>query len=230
MGGILLHVFAYLEEFNIVSITLRLVLAAVLGSIIGMERGATKHAAGLRTFTLVCLGAALAQIVDIGCILTYGYGDPVRLAQGVISGMGFLGVGTIVVTGKSHIKGLTTAATLWTTAVLGISIGAGYLYSSLAAFVLIMIVVKIMAKYSRRQQKQTKEIEIQADVENREGVRRLISYIREQGYEIESVIKKAEEGYFSVDIEMDLGKKISHEKIIGELSSLPAVLFVEEVY
>jgi len=124
-----IHIFEYLEEFNFVSIALRLVLATLLGSIIGMERGATRHAAGLRTFTLVCLGAALAQIVDIRCIMTYGVGDPVRLAQGVISGIGFLGVGTIVVTGRSHIKGLTTAATLWTTAVLGICIGAGFLFS-----------------------------------------------------------------------------------------------------
>lgn len=226
----LIRMFAYLEDFNNVSVALRLILATILGSMIGMERGATRHAAGLRTFTLVCLGAALAQIVDIRCILLYGSGDPVRLAQGVISGMGFLGVGTIVVTGRSHIKGLTTAATLWTTAVLGISIGAGYLFSSLMTFLLIMFVVKIMAKYSRRQQRQSKEIEIQVDIENREGVRRLISYIREKGYEIESFVKKDEGSYINVTAEIDLGRKISHESIIGEMSTLPGVLFVEEIY
>ena len=226
----LIRMFAYLEDFNNVSVALRLILATILGSMIGMERGATRHAAGLRTFTLVCLGAALAQIVDIRCILLYGSGDPVRLAQGVISGMGFLGVGTIVVTGRSHIKGLTTAATLWTTAVLGISIGAGYLFSSLMTFLLIMFVVKIMAKYSRRQQRQSKEIEIQVDIENREGVRRLISHIREKGYEIESFVKKDEGGYINVTAEIDLGKKISHESIIGEMSTLPGVLFVEEIF
>lgn len=226
----LIRMFAYLEDFNNVSVAIRLILATILGSIIGMERGATKHAAGLRTFTLVCLGAALAQIVDIRCVLTYGFGDPVRLAQGVISGMGFLGVGTIVVTGRSHIKGLTTAATLWTTAVLGISIGAGYLFSSLMTFLLIMFVVKIMAKYSRRQQRQSKEIEIQVDIENREGVRGLISHIREKGYEIESFVKKDEGGYINVTAEIDLGKKISHESIIGEMSTLPGVLFVEEIF
>lgn len=226
----LIRMFAYLEDFNSVSVALRLILATILGSMIGMERGATRHAAGLRTFTLVCLGAALAQIVDIQCILIYGFGDPVRLAQGVISGMGFLGVGTIIVTGRSHIKGLTTAATLWTTAVLGISIGAGYLFFSLMTFLLIMFVVKIMAKYSRRQQRQSKEIEIQVDIENREGVRSLISHIRGKGYEIESFVKKDESGYINVTAEIDLGKKISHKSIIGEMSTLPGVLFVEEVY
>lgn len=225
-----IHIFEYLEEFNVVSIALRLVLATLLGSIIGMERGATRHAAGLRTFTLVCLGAALAQIVDIRCIMTYGAGDPVRLAQGVISGIGFLGVGTIVVTGRSHIKGLTTAATLWTTAVLGICIGAGYLFSSFVTFILIMFVVKIMAKYSRRQQRQTKEIEVQIDVENREGVRRLISYLREKGYEIETFVKKDEDGYISVSAEIDLGKKVSHESVVEEMSGLSGILFVEEVF
>ncbi|MCM1466900.1 MAG: MgtC/SapB family protein [Alistipes sp.] len=226
----LIRIFEYLEDFNSISIALRLILATILGAMIGMERGATRHAAGLRTFTLVCLGAALAQIVDIGCVLTYGSGDPVRLAQGVISGIGFLGVGTIVVTGGSHIKGLTTAATLWTTAVLGISIGAGYLFSSLITFLLIMFVVKIMANYSRRQQRQTKEIEVQVDVENREGVKGLISYIRDKGYVIESFVKKDEGGYISVTTEIDLGKKISHENVIEEMSGLPSVLFVEELF
>ena len=87
----------YLEEYNEVSILIRLVLAALMGSIIGIERGSNKQVAGMRTFALVCVGSALAQIVDIQCIMTYGTGDPVRLAQGVISGIGFLGVGTIVV-------------------------------------------------------------------------------------------------------------------------------------
>lgn len=228
--GSLARIFAYLEELNMVSITVRLILATLLGSIIGMERGATKHAAGLRTFALVCLGAALAQIVDMKCILTFGSGDPVRLAQGVISGMGFLGVGTIVVTGKSHIKGLTTAATLWTTAILGISIGAGYLYGSLVTFILIMFVVKILAKYSRRQQRHTRELEIQVETSGREGVKALITYARDKGYRIESVEKRTEDGYINVDMEMDLGKKMNHDEVIEEISNLSAVTFVEEIF
>lgn len=223
-------IFIYLEQLNTVSVMIRLILAAVLGSVIGMERGATKHAAGLRTFALVCLGAALAQIIDIKCILTYGSGDPVRLAQGVISGMGFLGVGTIVVTGKNHIRGLTTAATLWTTAILGISIGAGYLFPALVTFVLIMFVVKIMAKYSRRQQRYTRELEFQAEVSGKEGVKSLITYAREKGYHIDSVEKRTEAGFLNVDMEIDLGKKMNHDEIIEEISNLPAVTFVEEVF
>lgn len=227
---IFVWIVAYLEELNTVSISVRLILAAVFGSVIGMERGATKHPAGLRTFALVCLGATLAQIVDMKCILMYGSGDPVRLAQGVISGMGFLGVGTIVVTGKSHIRGLTTAATLWTTAILGISIGAGYLLPSLITFVLIMFVVKIMAKYSRRQQRYTRELEIQVEVLNREGVKSLITYTRNKGYRIESVEKRTEDGYINVYMEIDLGKRINHDRVIEEMSNLPAITFVEEEF
>lgn len=228
--GSFVRIFTYLEELNIVSISLRLILAAVLGSVIGMERGATKHPAGLRTFALVCLGAALAQIVDMKCILMYGSGDPVRLAQGVISGMGFLGVGTIVVTGKSHIRGLTTAATLWTTAILGISLGAGYLLPSLITFILIMFVIKIMAKYSRRQQRYTRELDVQAEVSGREGVKALINYARDKGYRIESVEKRTEDGYINIYMELDLGRKINHDQIIEEMSNLPAITFVEEEF
>lgn len=226
----ILRVLMYLEDFNYVSIILRLILASVLGSCIGMERGATRHAAGLRTFALVCTGAALAQIIDMKCVMDYGSGDPVRLAQGVISGMGFLGVGTIVVTGKSHIKGLTTAATLWTTAILGISIGAGYLYVSLFTFALIMFVVKVMAKYSRYQLHNNREIELLVEVRDRDGVKALINYVRNKGYKIESVEKKAEAGAINVDIEIDLGKRMDHDAIVEEVGKISEIVFVEEIF
>ena len=74
------------------------------------------------------------MITDEYLVVTYGTGDPARLAAQVISGIGFLGVGTIIVTGKNYVKGLTTAASLWTTACLGIAIGAGYIAGSLLAF------------------------------------------------------------------------------------------------
>ena len=104
----------YLEQFNLLSVFVRLALSTVLGGLIGLERGSHGQPAGLRTFALVCLGATIAMITDEYLVVTYGTGDPARLAAQVISGIGFLGVGTIIVTGKNYVKGLTTAASLWT--------------------------------------------------------------------------------------------------------------------
>ena len=92
----------YLEQFNLLSVFVRLALATVLGGLIGLERGSHGQPAGLRTFALVCLGATIAMITDEYLVVTYGTGDPARLAAQVISGIGFLGVGTIIVTGKSR--------------------------------------------------------------------------------------------------------------------------------
>ena len=220
----------YLEEFNTLSITVRLVLATMMGGVIGMERGATKHAAGLRTFMLVCLGAALAQIIDMRCVMMYGIGDPLRLAQGVINGIGFLGVGTIIITGRSHIKGLTTAATLWTTAVLGISIGSGYLYSSIVTFALIMIVIKAMAGISRKQMQHNRQIHVKLEVTCNEGTKRVINYLREQGYRVTELDKKHNEENILLSMDIDLGKKVNHDHVVEELSALDDVEFVMEIF
>ncbi|MBQ9766064.1 MAG: MgtC/SapB family protein [Lachnospiraceae bacterium] len=222
--------FEYLEEFNEVSVAVRLILATVMGGVIGMERGATKHAAGLRTFMLVCLGAALAQVIDIHCVMVYGSGDPMRLAQGVINGIGFLGVGTIVVTGKRHIKGLTTAATLWTTAVLGISIGSGYLYSSILTFALIMVVIKLMAGVSRKQLRRSRLMKLDIEFDEKDGIKKLIRYIREQGYHINEMDRRENEEAILLSIEVDLGKKTLHDRIINDIEQLEEVAFVTEIF
>ena len=220
----------YLEEFNEVSIVVRLVLATIMGGIIGMDRGATKHAAGLRTFMLVCLGAALAQIINMRCVMVFGAGDPLRLAQGVISGIGFLGVGTIVVTRSSHIKGLTTAATLWTTAVLGISIGSGYIFSSLVAFLLIMFVIKMMVTLSRRQRQYNRFLQVKMELRDNEAIKKVMHYLRSRSYRITEMEKNVNGSCILIDMSIDLCKKTKHDHIIEELAQMDEVDFVTEIF
>ena len=104
----------YFAEFTNGAIALRLLLAAVLGCVIGLERATKHHPAGMRTFALVCLGAAASAVVNIylGTALGVGSTDMGRIPAGVVSGIGFLGVGTIIITGKNQVRGLTTAAGL----------------------------------------------------------------------------------------------------------------------
>ena len=111
---------------NIWTILIRLILAVIFGGIIGLERASKRHAAGFRTYILVCLGATLAMITNQFICEKSGQGDYARLGAQVISGIGFLGAGTILVTSKNQIKGLTTAAGLWACACMGLSIGIGY--------------------------------------------------------------------------------------------------------
>ena len=122
-----------------VTIVLRLLLATALGAIIGFQRERAKKPAGLRTHILICLGAALFTAASI-----YGFGpasDPARVAAGVLVGIGFLGAGAIIRTGEGIVAGLTTAATIWAVAAIGLAAGAGLYLVSAVSTVIILIVL-----------------------------------------------------------------------------------------
>ncbi|MFD1954323.1 MgtC/SapB family protein [Paenibacillus thailandensis] len=135
-------------------ILIRLVLAVVLGGSIGLEREQSNHAAGLRTNILVCLGSCLLMLLSI-----YGFAafvdepnvrvDPARLAAAVITGVGFLGAGTILFTGKS-ITGLTTAASLWVVSAIGLAVGAGFYFASVSVTVIALLVLYAFNKLEKK--------------------------------------------------------------------------------
>jgi putative Mg2+ transporter-C (MgtC) family protein len=122
-----------------VTIVLRLLLATALGAIIGLQRERAKKPAGLRTHILICLGAALFTAASI-----YGFGpasDPARVAAGVLVGIGFLGAGAIIRTGEGIVAGLTTAATIWAVAAIGLAVGSGLYLVAAVATALTLIVL-----------------------------------------------------------------------------------------
>lgn len=149
-------------------ILVRLLLSVLMGGLIGFEREQNNHPAGFRTHILVCLGSSLIMLLSI-----YGFSDfigetnvrldPARLATAVITGIGFLGAGTILFTGKS-ITGLTTAASLWVVAAMGLAIGAGFYFAAITVTCLVLIILWMFNKVERRflQSKQIRTLTIQA--------------------------------------------------------------------
>lgn len=147
-----------LVGFNIISIAVRILLAAVIGGCIGSERGRHGHAAGMRTHILVCLGAAMATLIGIYVTKELGYtSDPMRLGAQVISGIGFLGAGTILARNESHVVGLTTSAGLWTTASIGLAIGVGFYVAVFVSFVVVMICFVFLPKLERNSKQNMKQ-------------------------------------------------------------------------
>ncbi|PYI51666.1 MgtC/SapB family protein [Paenibacillus flagellatus] len=134
--------------------TFRLVLALLLGGLIGLEREQHNHPAGFRTHILVCLGACLIMLLSV-----YGFGefanepsvrlDPARLAAQVITGIGFLGAGTIVFNGSS-ISGLTTAASLWVVAAIGLAAGAGFYFAAVVTTLFVLISLWVLNKVEKK--------------------------------------------------------------------------------
>ena len=140
-----------LQEFNGVSVTVRVLLAAVLGGLVGSERGRRGRAAGMRTHVLVCLGAAMTSMVGLYSAEVLGFtNDPLRVSAQVISGIGFLGAGTIMTRNHAQITGLTTATGLWATASLGLCIGTGFYGGVLAAFLVILVTMVALPSLERK--------------------------------------------------------------------------------
>ncbi|WP_320932155.1 MgtC/SapB family protein [Hungatella effluvii] len=136
----------YLEGINLASITMRIVMSMVCGGVIGIERGKAHQPAGMRTYMLVCMGAAMVMLTGQYMYYHFQTGDPARLGAQVVSGIGFLGAGSIIISGKTKIKGLTTAAGLWTAACIGLSIGIGFYEAGIIATLAVSLIMTQLKK------------------------------------------------------------------------------------
>jgi putative Mg2+ transporter-C (MgtC) family protein len=170
-----------MRSFGLVTVAIRLVLAVLFGGIIGLERGRQRRAAGLRTHILVCLGAALVTTVGFYSTQVLGNvnADPMRVAAQVISGIGFLGVGTILVKGRFQITGLTTAAGLWVTAAIGIALGAGFYEGAIIAFIVTVISIVLLHRIERIINDKHSSFGVYTEISSDKEVRKCIDFLIE---------------------------------------------------
>ena len=143
--------FSYMGSFSAVTILLRLLLASVAGGVIGIERGRHGRAAGLRTHILVCLGGAMTSLCSLFVSQTMGLtGDIFRISASVVSGIGFLGAGIILVKNNTSVAGLTTAAGMWVTATIGVAFGYGFYEGAIITIVLCVVNAALLTRIERR--------------------------------------------------------------------------------
>ena len=177
----------YLRSFNAVTVLIRLALAIIVGGSIGLERGRQGRAAGMRTHILVCLGSALTAMIGFYTNSVLGLDtDPMRISAQVISGIGFLGVGTILIKGRFQITGLTTAAGLWATAAIGLALGAGFLEGALIAFAFSMLAVTFLHKFETKLNRRLTRFGIYVEINSDENVRACINHLKEK-YDASSI-------------------------------------------
>ena len=172
------QIIQYLRDVNLLSITIRLALAIVIAGTIGLERGKQGRAAGMRTHILVCLGATLASMLGfyVTKILSMG-SDPLRVAAQVISGIGFLGVGTILIKGRFQITGLTTSAGLWAVGAIGLALGAGFYEGAIITFALAMITITLIGKLEGKLNKKYSRFGIYIEIDSDKNVRKVIDFL-----------------------------------------------------
>lgn len=177
---------ALLGELNLFSTVVRLALALILGGILGIERGRKRRPAGLRTYMIVCMASALVMLTGEYLVQEYGTGDPARLGAQVISGIGFLSAGTIIITSR-QVKGLTTAAGLWAAACMGLAIGAGFYAGAVICGTFLLLVMAAMSRLDAYLLLRSRQINFFAEFKSMEALGRFMRFLRDEGYKLYNI-------------------------------------------
>ncbi|SHJ23163.1 putative Mg2+ transporter-C (MgtC) family protein [Parasporobacterium paucivorans DSM 15970] len=214
-------------------ITIKLMLALVCGGILGLEREQKKRPAGFRTYMLVCMGATLVMITNQFMVTVYPNIDPSRMGAQVISGIGFLGVGTIIVTGINGVKGLTTAAGLWATACVGLAIGAENYYAAILVTILVYIVMEFLQSFDERVSKKAKTLNLYVEFEDVTDVGKFIKEVRKDQARIYDLEMKSSTRMSGIStaglITLAYPKKVNHSEIMERFNSMEGVIYAEEI-
>ena len=226
---------AFMRDFNLVTVVVRLVLAALFGAFVGLERGRQRRAAGLRTHTLVCLGAALTATVGFYArdILMITNSDPLRVSAQVISGIGFLGVGTIMLKGRFQIVGLTTAAGLWVTAAIGIALGAGFYEGAIIAMLVTVFTILVLQKIERIINANHSSFGVYTEIRDDNRVNDIIDFLKTRfnAHDIQVTVPRSGiTGNVGIETSVFSTKKnhVHLNDVIGEIKQLDYVVFAVE--
>ena len=241
----LLDFFDPIRGVTLPALFIKMLLAVIFGGLIGLERGHKHRAAGSRTYMIVCLGATLTMILSFyeSNIVTVNWHeisealgrkvDVTRFAEKVISGIGFLGAGTIIVTGRQEIKGLTTAAGLWTSACMGLAIGSGYYECAILAFFLILFTTVVLEKVSAWVVSRARNMDLYVEFERMENLGEIINTIKSleiQIFDVDIQREKQSNGVtIGAVISSRLPKKETHSHVMSKISKFDFVTVVDEI-
>lgn len=220
---------------KLIEISIRLILALACGGLLGIERGLKKRPAGFRTYMLVCLGSTLVMMTNQYICETYLTGDPSRLGAQVISGIGFLGAGTIITTRHNKVTGLTTAAGLWTVACIGLALGIGFYEGAIIGFLLIFFAMSLMQTIDARILTASKYVLVYVEFDRMISLKFLTVALREENIRLlEFETENAEHDYvdgkgFSAIITLRLPSKKIHLQLMEIINSVEGVVYAEEL-
>ena len=223
-----------LRDITMLSVTLRMLLAVLCGGVIGVEREYKRRPAGFRTHILICLGAAMTTLTSqYLCLTMHYFTDIARLGAQVVAGIGFIGAGTIVVTRRQRVKGLTTAAGLWAAAIIGLCIGAGFYEGALAATVLILTAEMIFSKMEYRILDHAPEINLYMEYRDKDCLEGVLGLYRQKNIKVlnmEITRSVGNEKHNACAIfSLRLNRKYTVNQLLGDLGKRDGILSVEEL-
>ena len=219
-------------DINVLTISVRLVVALICGGIIGLERERKRRPAGFRTHILICIGAAMTTLTS-QYIISQGFNtDVARLGAQVIAGIGFIGAGTIIVTKRKSVKGLTTAAGLWASAIVGLCAGAGFIEGALITTVIIIIAELVLARFEYFVISNSSTTTIFVEYSDTSKLTSIVETVKDNSSYIRDIeiTKSSSENNTSCAIfSIQMPRRKSHEKLINLISNIEGVVSVEEL-
>ncbi len=222
-----------LREVTYLAIGLRIFAAVLLGGLMGLERGLKNRPAGMRTYMLVCVGACLIMLTNQYIFQIFGTGDPVRMGAQVISGIGFLGAGTIIVTRRNQIKGLTTAAGLWTSAGVGLALGIGFYEAAFAGAVAVFFVMTMLQSMDNRMHRKAKSVDIYLELSAAVSLGDIMRQAQEQELDITNIQREhdaiSDTGTRSYLVSLKCKKRRPISEILERIHTIDGVAYAEEI-
>lgn len=227
------NIYLLLQEVSLLSVIVRLGLSILIGGILGTERGLRNRPAGFMTYVLVCMGSTLIMLTNQYIATIDPDTDPTRFGAQVVSGIGFLGAGTIIVTRKDEIRGLTTAAGLWVAAGLGLAVGVGFYTGAIVGCLFSVFALISLKKIDIYIKRHAKSMEIYLEYSAEFSMRTLSAFTEKQGYELFDMqrgnVKSLKKELGTLIFSLDLLKRTNHQEILERLHSIEGVEYVREI-
>ncbi len=223
----------YLREINMASICVRIVLSLIIGGILGMERVRKNRPTGFRTYMLVCLGSTLVMMTNQYVYQRFGSSDLTRMGAQVISGIGFLGAGTIIVTGRQQIKGIMTAAGMWTSACCGLAIGIGFYEGAIAGGIVVFLIMEFLERMEGVIRNHSQIMDVYLEFDGKKMFSNFLTYARNNEFEVSNIQmnknKHMKESEMSVVLTLESRTKRTQEEMLSVISNMDGVDFIEKL-
>ena len=222
-----------IREVTYLAVVLRILAAVIIGGLLGLERGLKNRAAGLRTYMLVCVGSCLIMLTNHYIYQTFGSGDPVRMGAQVVSGIGFLGAGTIIVTRRSQIKGLTTAAGLWSSAGIGLALGVGFYEAAVIGAFAVFAVMTLLQKLDNRMHHKSKVVDVYIELNEKLTLGEFLRQVRNMDLDVGDVEREydtdPESGDRAYTATIKAKTRRNRAELLEKIQALPGVEYLEEM-
>ena len=221
-----------LADITVLSIVVRILLSTFCAGTLGFERERHNQAAGFRTYIIVSDASALVMMTNI-FVAGLGETDLVRMSASVITGLGFLGAGTIIITARQQVKGLTTAAGLWASACLGLTIGAGFYACAFICIAYMAACMYLLPPLEQQLTRRAHHINISLEIERMEHLGAIVAHLHDENIRIfDFAVNRNGTGplaSFLCQFSAILPERRDHPELLAELSALEGVILIEEI-